>query len=86
MEKLKKKGKIAKSRNGEALLVNENDKAVVAGPVAIAIWDMCDGNVTTGDVVNMVVERTSQDQSQIEKPVENILEQLEKFDLLEKIG
>ncbi|MFQ6076200.1 MAG: PqqD family protein [Candidatus Bathyarchaeia archaeon] len=86
MEKLKKKGKVAKDQKGKTLLVNEKGEAVAADQVAIAIWDMCEGNVTSEDVVNVVAERTSQDKSRIEKPVENILEQLEKFGLLEKTG
>lgn len=86
MKKLKKKGKLAKTQEGEAVMVNERGEAVAADEVVIVLWNMCDGNVTSEDLVNVVVERTDKEKSQIDEPVKRVIKDLEKYGLLEKVG
>ncbi|MFQ5872133.1 MAG: PqqD family protein [Candidatus Geothermarchaeales archaeon] len=86
MERLSKKGRLGKTREGEPLLVNEEGKEVMPDQIAVAIWRMCDGNVTSKDIVDAVVKRSNLDTAQVEEPVENLIEQLQKLSLLEKTG
>ncbi|NIO20425.1 MAG: PqqD family peptide modification chaperone [Candidatus Aenigmarchaeota archaeon] len=86
--KLKKKGSLAKSQQGDLLLVDENKKAYKVDEVVVLIWTMCDGKHDGKEIVKEFCLRIGDKapKEEIEKAVLDITQKLEKLDLIEKAG
>lgn len=86
--KFNKKGSLARSAEGDLLLVDENKKAYKVDEVVILIWTMCDGKKETKDIVDDFCSKIGNKapKEEIENAVSDIIQKLEKFGLIEKAG
>jgi hypothetical protein len=86
--KFKRKGSLAKSEQGDLLLVDENKKAYRVDEVVVLIWTMCDGKHETKDIIGEFCSKIGDKapKEDIEKAVSDITQKLERFGLLEKAG
>lgn len=84
-EKLQKKGKLAESEEGELVLVNDDDQVFEADRIVIAIWDRCEGDISSNGLSEEISEESGEDQDKIQDAVVKIVDQLENANLLETI-
>jgi hypothetical protein len=86
--KFKRKGSLARSQQGDLLLVDENKKAYKVDEVVVLIWTMCDGKHDDKEIVNEFCSKIGDKapKGEIEKAVTDITQKLEKLGLIEKAG
>jgi len=86
--KFKKKGSVARSQQGDLLLVDENKRAYKVDEVVLLIWTMCDGEHETKEIVENFCLKIGDKapKEEIEKAVTDITQKLEKLGLLERVG
>lgn len=58
------------------------DEAYALNPAAYYIWTLCDGNRTVGDIIDKVASDLKLEVSEVESPVEAILEALSEAKLV----
>ncbi|KXA99393.1 hypothetical protein AKJ35_00455 [candidate division MSBL1 archaeon SCGC-AAA833F18] len=80
--KLQKKGKLAKSEEGELVLMNDDDQVFEADRIVIAIWDRCEGDISSSELSEEISEKSGEDQDKIQAAVVKIVDQLENANLL----
>ncbi|MEM1688953.1 MAG: PqqD family protein [Candidatus Hadarchaeales archaeon] len=85
MAKLKKKGSLGKTEEGELVLVNDEGQAFSAGEVVIFVWDMCDGEISEEDLLKNLCAELEIDVEALRPVLERLLKNLEKANLLEII-
>lgn len=83
MKKLRKKGGVEKTKAGELVLVNEKGHAFTADETAVAIWNMCDGQATSEDLVKEISEKTNQETTLVRRAVELLVTGFERDGLVE---
>lgn len=86
MKKLKKKGRAGKTKAGGLVLVNEEGQTFEVDNVAVAIWHMCDGTVTSEDLAKEISRETKQEESAVREGIERIVGEMEKVGLMESVG
>ncbi len=86
--KFKKKGSLARSKEGYLLLVDENKRAYKVDEVVVLIWTMCDGKHETKEIVEDFCSKIGEKapKEEIEKAVLDITQELEKLGLIERTG
>ena len=80
-----KKGKAAKSKEAELLLVDEKSNAYKVDPAVTAIWTMCDGKRTQEQIVDELTIRTKIEKIKLEPLVSEVLSKLEQSELIQKV-
>jgi len=85
LAKLKKKGSLGKTEEGELVLVNDEGQAFSAGEVVIFVWDMCDGEISEEDLLKNLCAELEIDVEALRPVLERLLKNLEKANLLEII-
>lgn len=80
-------------RKGEAWVQREGDRTAIfnpetgllhlLNPSALAIWDLCDGRTTAGEMADAISEITGLDQETTVGDVENALESLQEARLID---
>ncbi len=83
--KYKKKGNLAKSEEGDLLLVNESKKAYKIDEVIALVWNMCDGSKDESEIIEAFSSQLDVDKKEISNAVSEIIGELEKVGLLEKV-
>ncbi len=58
------------------------DEAYALNPAAYYIWTLCDGNRTVNDIINKVADDLKLEASEVESPVEAIIEALSEAKLV----
>jgi len=84
----KKKGSLARSQQGDLLLVDENKRAYKVDEVVVLIWTMCDGKNGEKEIIEEFCSKIGNKapKEEIEKAVKDITQKLESFGLIEKAG
>lgn len=85
MAKLKKKGSLGKTEEGELVLVNDEGQAFSAGEVVIFVWDMCDGEISEEDLLKNLCAELEIDVEALRPVLERLLKNLQGAKLLEII-
>ncbi len=84
-ERPRKAGEVWVHRESDqvAAYVPETGHLHALNPSAMAIWDLCDGTTTVGEMIQAVAELTDADLSQAERDVLRTLDELAKRGLVE---
>lgn len=82
-DKLQKNGELARSKEGEFLLVNEDEQLIQVDEGVIAVWDRCDGDITSDELAEEISAKTDQDKEKTQEAVDRIVDELKKVNLLE---
>lgn len=60
------------------------NRAVPINQTGAAIWELCDGAHTLGEIVDALAETYDQDRSQIEQQARSFLDELMRLELVER--
>lgn len=85
MKKLRNKGKTGKTKSGRLVLINGEGQIFPVDNVAVSIWYMCDGTVTSEDLVKEISQKTEQKESAVREMVDRLVGVMEKVGLMESI-
>lgn len=65
--------------------MNREGQAFLAGDLAIAIWNMCDGKISIEQIVVRISKIASVDEQVARPLIEGVLQQMERVQLMEVI-
>lgn len=82
MGKLIKKGELAKTQEGEPVIVDGEGKGIKANELVIGVWLMCD-NIEEDELINTIAEKTGEPKDKIEGPIKQLIGDLVKVGLVE---
>lgn len=85
LAKLKKKGNIGKTEEGEIVLVNDDGQAFSAGEIVIFVWGMCDGEISEEELLKNLCSQLEIDAETLKPLLERLLKNLQTANLLELI-
>lgn len=80
----KRKGKLAKDEDGKSVLVNDEGKTFETDKTVIAIWKSLDGNLTVEEMADDISEESGESEEAISGAITDIIDKLEKVNLVEK--
>ena len=82
MRKLKKRGRVGQKASE---LVNEEGRTFKVDNMVVQIWHMCDGTVTSEDLVKEVSQKIKQKESVVRKTIEILVGKMEKAGVMEYV-
>lgn len=80
-QKLVKKGSAARDREGNLLLVNEENQAYRVDESVAAVWDRCEGK-TVEELTADIAATSGRQPDDIKGPVENLVSALKEAQLV----
>jgi hypothetical protein len=85
LAKLKKKGSLGRTEEGEIVLVNDKGEAFSAGEVVIFVWDMCDGEISEEELLKNLCTELEIDTEALRPVLDRLLKNLQGASLLEVV-
>ncbi len=82
LEKLYKKGNVARAEDGSLLLVNDDKVAYSVNEVVIMIWDVCNG-ISFNELVNVIASSSGEDTAQLKPALEGLINEMVEAKLIE---
>ncbi|GBC73893.1 hypothetical protein HRbin04_01301 [archaeon HR04] len=82
LEKLYKKGNIARAEDGSLLLVNDDKVAYSVNEVVIMIWDVCNG-ISFKELVDVIASSSGEDTAQLKPALEGLINEMVEAKLIE---
>lgn len=77
-----KKGEISQDEDGNKILINDSGKAIAADEIVIAIWNSFDGTLSIEKMAKDISEESGGNKNEIKKVIKDIVNKLEKFNLM----
>lgn len=81
-KKLKRKGSIARTKEGEVALVNEKKQGFRVDEMVVVIWDLSDGR-SEHEIVDEVASKSKVEKGKIASAIFNIISELKRAKLVE---
>jgi len=85
LAKLKKKGSLGRTDEGEIVLVNDDGEAFSAGEIVIFVWDMCDGEISEDELLRNLCSELEIDAKALKPVLDRLLKNLQGAKLLEVV-
>lgn len=85
MDKLRKKGVLSKTKNGQIVLENDNGEFYRINKSIAIIWNMLDGKTSIENIKKELINGRMMDRKEIEMGINNVISQLKKCELVEWI-
>ncbi len=82
LEKLYKKGNVARTEDGSLLLVNDDKVAYSVNEVVLMIWDVCNG-ISFKELVNVIANSSGEDVVQLKPILEGLITEMVDARLIE---
>jgi len=83
MDKLRKKGVLSKTKNGQIVLENDNGEFYRINKSIAIIWNMLDGKTSIENIKKELINGRMMDRKEIEMGINNVISQLKKCELVE---
>ncbi len=81
-KKLKRKGSVARTKEGGIALVNEEKRGFKVDEMVVVIWDLSDGR-SEQEIVNEVASKSKTEKGKIASAISNIISELRRAKLVE---
>ncbi len=82
LERLYKKGNVARAEDGSLLLVNDDKVAYSVNEVVLMIWDVCNG-ISFKELVNVIASSSGEDATQLKPALEGLINEMIEARLIE---
>lgn len=82
VQKLKRKGQLVRSKEGEIALLNEEKQGFKVDKMVVVIWDLSDGR-SEQEIVNEIASKSKAEKKKIAPVISDILSGLKHAKLVE---
>jgi len=82
LERLYKKGNVARAEDGSLLLVNDDKVAYSVNEVVLMIRDVCNG-ISFKELVNVIASSSGEDATQLKPALEGLINEMIEARLIE---